>query len=501
MTHLWESGRGMAGDAVLTSRSNSKWWGSKLGLRAFVDRGRVRGGAAQRRNGFLVAGALCVTLGGTAARGERYDTTRIPTVPRSIGVAVSEDNRTVFTTSSHNVIGVIDAIHDTFVRGIDLNGIATNPTGIAFSHGMLYIVTFDKILVVDPSGTLPPAEIAQPFIIGQNQGDIASSPDGRRLFAVAGTSTVLTVIDPTMPADEANAGTVTVGRDNTNVSVSPDGNVAYVLNPNLGQLTIVDVQALAVIGTTSFTGGLPLLNLPVDSAVRMDGTLYAAWMDENYRTHFSLLNPDGSLRTILDVPGNSNSIAFSLDESLILTGGGYVLDPDDGSIVGDFSVVVGSSQVSYSSDGVRGYVTNTNGQHLIAVSGFQSSLTMSGTPAMGETVALNLYVPRQHHRRYQLAASRSTMNGTEANGRIFPLDADDLFYFSLQLGQTDPFNGFTGRLDREGRATATIHISDAIPGRTVGDTFYVAFGTFMGERRNPMDADAVSNVVAITIQP
>ncbi|MBI1853877.1 MAG: SMP-30/gluconolactonase/LRE family protein [Planctomycetes bacterium] len=447
------------------------------------------------RCAILVAAILA---GSGIASGQGFTSTHIPTVPRSLGAAVSDDNRWLYTLSSNNVIGVIDTTNDRFVAGIDLNGVAINPSGVVFSQGKLYVESYDHIVVVDTTTRAVSRVLSQPFMIGQSMGDVDLSPDGQLVYAVSGSSDSLSIIDTRL--DEV-VGTVVVGRNNTDLAISPDGTRAYVINSYDATVTVVDLVARQVLATTSFVQNRPFLNLPAESAMRSDGLLYVAWVDPAYLAHVSRIEADGRLRDIFDETFYSTGIAFALDEQDLLLGGGYVVDANTGALVTQIPATSGISKVVFAPNGARAYVTNSSWLHVLAIGGFHAMLTTTGQSVMGGTMTLNLLAPSEHGRMYQVGLSASTNQGIPMlNGEVFPLDRDTLFRYSMR-GTAEALSGFTGHLGADGRGTATIRLSNAIPGCAVGQTIYVAFGTFTGTRRTMTDVAYVSNVVAVPILP
>jgi DNA-binding beta-propeller fold protein YncE len=443
-----------------------------------------------------LAGAAFLACG--VAGAQSFETTQIPTVPYSLGAAVSEDNRTLYTVSGNNVIGITDVLADRFVGSIDLRDAATNPSGIAFCHGKLYVECYNNLLVVDAASRSILRSLPHPFILGYGMGDVVVSADGERIYAVAGTSDSLLVLDTR--TDEI-IGSVVIGRNHIDLSLSPDGTRAYALDTMTATVTMVDLVAMRVIGTASYVGARAFLNLPVDSAMRSDGTLYVAWVDPDYRGHVSLLDREGRITSVFDLPGYSTGIALSLDHEMAFLGGGYVIDADDGTVLSTIPVRSGVSRVAFSPSGERAFVTNGNWLHVLAVSGFRPSLRVVGSPSMGEWVDLHLMLPGEADRRYQVAVARSADQGILLpDGRLFQLDRDDLFRLSIQ-SSTDPFSGFSGRLNGSGESLARLRISSGSLGRAVGETFYVAFGTFSGDRRSIAEVSKLSNVVPVTILP
>ncbi|MBI1853879.1 MAG: YncE family protein [Planctomycetes bacterium] len=422
----------------------------------------------------------------------------MPTVNDSVGIAVSDDNRFVYTTSDYDVIGVNDTQTGQFAGSVNLTAYTSYPNGIVYCCGKLYVESFDNIIIVDAASLTVERVLDQPFVIGLTQSDITLSPDGRYAYAVSGSSYVMSVID-TMQNDIVDS--IQIDRDNTDVSLSPDGTRAYVLNPRTGLATIIELSTHRVLAAVDFTGGQSFLNIPAESAVRSNGTLYVAWLDPLYHGHISRLDPDGRFIRDVPLPGYSTGLAFSLDERYILTGGGFVLDADTGAVVDQFAMVPGQSRVVFSTSGERGYVTNDNTQFVTVVEGFHPSFTFTGLPSWGRTVTLNLLAPGQEGELYQIVASCSIGQGVALpDGRVFPVNRDLLFHDSV-LSRTPAYVNFAGHIGATSQATAYLRIGSDLRGKTIGETVYLCFATFRDNVRAPRRIQTISNVIAITILP
>jgi hypothetical protein len=451
--------------------------------------------------------AIAATMGGAASA--QLSASHIPTIPRSLGAAVSDDNRTLYTLSSNNAVGVIDLQTDRFVRAIDLNGHAVSPNGVVFCHGKLFIESYTNIVVVNLTDHDSITEIPQSFVVGQTGGDVVTAGDCEAVYCVSGSSDTMYILDPFRAAI---VGSVYVGRNNTDVSLSPDVTRAYVVNAQTGMMTLVDVLADRIIDTVDVTGGRPFLNLPMDSAVRSDGMVYVNWVSPDYLSHVSILDPDGGLVRTLDVRAYSTGLSFSLDEQVLFLGGGYAVDSDNGSPVASIPIVSGISQVTFAPSGDRAFITNNNLLYVEAIRGFTPTLTVSGDATIDGTITFDLHAPKHSGRLYQLAAAMDALppwgvagvGQWIGEGQFFPLDDDDLFRATItpadpRAASTNDFSGHFGRGDT---AQASIRLSSALPGVASGQTIYFAFGTFTGERRSrgPLDVERISNVVAVTIR-
>jgi DNA-binding beta-propeller fold protein YncE len=461
----------------------------------------------------LVLAATLLTSGVASAQ---YTTTQIPAVPHTLWGAVADDNRTFYGVSGNNAISVLDVgptsdatgFNDVFAGAILLNAYCVAPNGVAYVNGKLFIESYDNIVVVDhlPTASNPQqtprfTTISQPFALGNSGGAVATT-DGSRVYAISGTTDTLSIIDNTPPYDYS-VTRIYVGRSNTDLSVSPDGTRAYLLNSLTAMVTIVDLMAGQVLTTASFAGGRPFANLPADSAMKSDGTLYVSWVDPGYQGHVSVMDRDGNILRILDLPYSSTGIALSNDERLLLLGNGYLIDSGDGHLVYALPQQFGLSGATFSPSGERGFILNDTHQSVMAITGFPPELTASPTTTTnGGTITVEINQPHCPGRLFQIALSSSIGNGGQdvAAGK-FPLDDGPLFAYARNPNGRDELSGFVGRIDASGRATATLRVSSEIL-RNLGDgnnTIYVAYGTFSGNTRGIGNVESISNVVPVLV--
>jgi len=104
-------------------------------------------------------------------------------------------------------------------------------------------------------------------------------------------------------------------------------------------------------------------------------------------------------------------------------------------------------------------------------------LTVSGDPLPGLDLRFRLDSPRAAGTRYQLACSFSTDPGIALPGnRLLGLAPDTLFFLSVFAGQ-GIFHDFSGALDADGTADASVSIPD-LP-ELLGVRIHAAYVTFI----------------------
>jgi hypothetical protein len=104
-------------------------------------------------------------------------------------------------------------------------------------------------------------------------------------------------------------------------------------------------------------------------------------------------------------------------------------------------------------------------------------LTVSGDPLPGLELRLRIDSPRAAGTRYQLACSFSTDPGIALPGnRLLGLAPDTLFFLSVFVGQ-GIFHDFSGALDSDGQADASVSIPD-LP-ELLGVRIHAAYVTFI----------------------
>ena len=105
-----------------------------------------------------------------------------------------------------------------------------------------------KIVAVDPQTNSQLASIA--LSNSHEPGDLAASPDGKKLYAVAGTDVlIIDVLTNTVTATVSNAGG---DGSSTHLAVSPDGSKVYVASHRTSsslQIKVIDTTTNAVVNT------------------------------------------------------------------------------------------------------------------------------------------------------------------------------------------------------------------------------------------------------------
>jgi YVTN family beta-propeller protein len=164
--------------------------------------------------------------------------------------------KTLYVANSAHQVQVLDAANDNHLIAslpAQNNGVVTSlklsndgryvmATIMAVTPGVMMIDTATKqpaaYLTIDGVGTMTPT-------------DVASSPDGSRLFVVLNGQAamsgkgLLVAIDP---YSGMTLGSAAVGQMPTGVVLSKDGRLAYVANSGGGSVTVVDAWGMAPIG-------------------------------------------------------------------------------------------------------------------------------------------------------------------------------------------------------------------------------------------------------------
>jgi outer membrane autotransporter protein len=166
--------------------------------------------------------------------------------------AVTPDGSRVYVTnSSSNTVSVIDAATNTVVGSIAVGnapvGAAVTPDGTRVyvsNHGSsdVYVISTSTNAVV---AVIPLA----------GDDTLAISPDGKRVYAVAGNG--FNVID--VATNAVIASVPVAGSNNVvGIAVSPDGSRLYLANASGTDVSVVDTATYALIGTVPL-GGSPFL--------------------------------------------------------------------------------------------------------------------------------------------------------------------------------------------------------------------------------------------------
>ena len=172
---------------------------------------------------------LCLVLFGApfAAVGQEFATIDLPATYRTFGSASTPDSGTLFVTATSGVVLVYDVDEDRYVASIPLTGQITSPNAAAVARGKLYVQGFRKIGVVNVETLELERTIPITPYLGTAFGSVVTSASGHRVYAAAGSSSDVTVIDSA--TDEVLAR-IPVGGNFTGMGISPDGNTLYVAN-------------------------------------------------------------------------------------------------------------------------------------------------------------------------------------------------------------------------------------------------------------------------------
>jgi len=445
-----------------------------------------------------LAWLLAVSFLAPAVRGEEYETVELPSVYHAYGSAVTGDSKTLFVVATTGVALMYDVEEDRYVRGLDLRDHVVRPTAAAIANGKLYVYSFRDLLILDVETQEVTDLVPLTPYLGSSFGSVVASPGEDRIYAIGGSTTDLTVLDT---ATDEVVARLEIGGDHTGMALSPDGGMLYVSHGKEDRLLLVATHPLEVVGEATFAAGHEVESY--GSVVRMDptdGRAFVAFVDERGFGRVSVLEPSGELIRSMGLDRFSTGLEVSPDGRRLLLGSGLVLDPENGSVIGEFVTPVnGRTSVTVSPDGRRAYVANVNDNLIRAVEGMGPALEVEGSPADGQPLTVRLHLPEEAGRRFQIAASLGTDRGVRLpDGRIVPIDSDGLMRFSMDP-DNEVFLGFTGELDSEGRAEATIDLTGDFPGKRPGRQVHLCFVT-LEERIRREDVREISNVVSFTLE-
>lgn len=434
--------------------------------------------------------------------GDGFTVAPVATLLSSNGIAFNSDGSRAYVSSSYGGVTVVDPVAARYLTTFDVSDEVSLPSGIGCARGKLYVVSLRDVAVVDEATGIVLKTLARPFVAGSVESDVAVTPDGERVVIAMGSSNVLTVLDS---ADDRVLGTVPLGANYNRVALSPDALVAYATNKEAGTLATVDLASFTVVRVQSIAPDAEVLDFPCAVAVRAgSGEIVVSYVTPDYAGHVAVFSPAGERRRVLDVGRFATGVDVSSDGRFAMVGSGDVFDLSSGARVASLAIPPnGVADVAFARGSDRALVTNAGERHVQAVSGFEPSLLLlpgaGGPPKMGDTLTFSIELPGEAGRPFQLAASESTRRGIPlSGGRRFPLDADRLFRTSR--AGSGPFDGATGVLDRNGRATVTVTLSGDLPVRGAGSPLSFALATFASSPSRG-DARLVSNVVTVTPLP
>lgn len=239
-----------------------------------------------------------------------------------------QSGKTLYVANSANQIQVLDAANNNnLVANLPAQqgGVITSLTLSAdgrYVMGTVMAVS-PGVMMIDTATRQPAAYLSIDGVGTMAPTDIASSPDGSRLYVTlngqAGQSGqgLLVAIDP---YSGMTLGSAKVGNMPTGVVLSKDGRLAYVANSGSGNVTVVDAWSMAPIGL------LPVGVGPQKLAITPDGhKVMVTNKGSNSVTVISTAS--NSIVGTVNVGKSPLDIAVSLDGTLA-----FVSNKDDGTI-------------------------------------------------------------------------------------------------------------------------------------------------------------------------
>jgi len=446
----------------------------------------------------FVVGSLCALVGfASTGAAEEFDIVPLPSVYKSYGSVLTPDSETLFVIATTGVVLVYDVENDQYLGPIDLREDIVRPSNGAVVGTKLYVQSFQQIAVVDTEAWDLAKLIPQPPYLGSSYGAVVPSPDGSVVYTVGGSTTHLTAIDTETDAIQAS---LEVGGEYTGLGISPDGSKLYLSNAEQNKLAIVHAATLTLAGVVPFFESGGMLPYPTDVRVcPTDGTVFVGYVDAQSRGRVAVLSPTGEIRSQFGGASFSTGIDITADGRYLVLGSGLILDPKNGTVLGELDMpVVGLSHVTLSPDGLRAYVANVNDPYVRAIEGFVAPLRLAVPPGDEDEITLSLELPSEAGRLYQVGASLATSPGILlTDSRVVPLHIDSLLRHSVS-GDCPAFQNFYGTLDAAGKATAKIDLSNGIPGNAMGERMYFLFVTLDSELSRS-DVRLVSNLVSFTL--
>ena len=432
------------------------------------------------------------------AAADEFQTVELPSVFHAYGSALTPDSNTLFVVASTGVVLEYDVRSDSYIQAIDLRQQVLRPTAAVVAGGKLYVHSFRDIAVLDVETKEVLKLIQHSPHFGSSYAQMRCSKSDGCVYTVRGSSSDVTVIDP---RNDEIVARIEVGGDHTGLAISNDGATLYVANNEENELKIVDVESRSVRTTVPYFTNHGLTEFTSTVEVHpVTGEIYVAYVDDSNLGRISVLSPEGEFEKSFSVGRFSTGIEITENGRYLIVGAGLILNPETGEILGEFEDVInGLSAITVAPDGMRAYVCNVNDTYIKAIEGFSSALALEGAPNQGSTLTLSLEIPNEAHQTYQLGASLGTDEGIALpDGRVIPMDVDDLLRFSLHSNDNDVFLDFEGTLDAQGRAQASIDLSGNYPGKAVGREVHVCFVTLNG-RLARSEVRSISNVVSFTL--
>jgi len=436
-------------------------------------------------------------LGHTAELVDPINLRTLATTPvgqQPMTVAVTPDRRFGLVASQGFFAGPLSngsvAVLDLTASGMPVLtslSVKTQPFGLAVApDGKTAVVTrvnqqYQAELLLLDMTTSPPSELGKPVLIPKAQAayNVAITPDGKTALTVDGRQ--LIVVDLTQ-SPPVVTNYLKTNADAFFLRLSNDGRRLIVVSKhNPSKAGVWSLESLP----PTKTGDVVIGGNSAGATPGFDpGNLFGV-----------VANSGSRILHVIDAHALP-PVQLGTVDSMGKTQRGLTVMPDGkrawAAARGDTRLV--EVNVSNPSKPVRTGRTHTvrgNGPENIVAFG---EVHAHGIPAPGSSYPVFLTSPVDAGKSYIMGASFGTKPGIPVGSRTVPLAPDTLFFTSLTTPSV--FQDFSGVLNSNGRAVATLHIP-ALPGLQ-GLSLYVA-GVIV-DPHAPMGIRVVTNAEHIVIQ-
>ncbi len=345
-----------------------------------------------------------------ATRHEVTDALRFPSRRFDGRVAINRSGTFAYALSGGNRIDVIDLSTVATVAQIPLGAVATD---ITLAHDDTFAYVLHRPNQNEFSGQIAVVDLLRHTVTdtiqvyGRTPNRLATTPDGTRVFVSLGPEFEcnigsLSVID--VATNAVTSGIGNVGHNPQAMTFTPDGRLAYVADPDAGQIVVADTKTSATVAS-----------IPVDGILGMAATpdgrfVYVSAVD--YQAHATVVQTISTeTHTIvgsIPVSGLSGPIVMHPNAAVAyaaVAGGVAPIDTTTNTVHSTLPVAPGSSpvQLAITADGLRLYAINVG------------STTLSVMDTMTNGVTVLAFAPATFS-RLALTPDGSSVYTTSSNG-------------------------------------------------------------------------------------